>query len=59
MENQALSLSEERAQQKRISREQDANDLASGAKSREQLRQERSAFAFPRKRIRLDLARSF
>jgi hypothetical protein len=59
MEKQALSLSEERALEKRISRENDAKDLASGAKSREQLRQERSAFAFPRKRIRLDLVRAF
>lgn len=53
------SLSQERAQEKRLARERDAQDLASGAKSREQLRQERSAFAFPRMRVRLDLVRSF
>jgi hypothetical protein len=53
------TLSEERAEAKQASREQDVRDLASGAKTREQLRQERGAFAFPRLRIRYDLVKSF
>lgn len=50
-------LSEERAREKRASRDQDATDLVSGLKTRERLRAERSAFVFPRMRVRLDLAR--
>lgn len=52
------TLSDERAEAKRLAREQDAADLASGAKTREEMR---GAFAFPRERvrIRLDLVRSF
>lgn len=37
----------QRAAEKQASRDRDAADLASGRKSREQLRKERSAFAFP------------
>jgi hypothetical protein len=51
----------ERAREKAASREADARALASGAKSREQLRAENSAFGFPRERVRIDFAgvRSF
>ncbi len=45
----------ERAEEKRRSREADAAALASGGKTREQLRKENSAFAFPRSRVRLDI----
>jgi hypothetical protein len=50
-----LSLSEERAQAKQASRAQDAQDLAAGSKTREQLREERGAFAFPGMLVRFDL----
>jgi hypothetical protein len=43
-----------RAQEKAASREADARALASGEKSREQLRVENSAFGFPRERVRID-----
>jgi hypothetical protein len=43
----------ERGREKAASREIDARALASGEKSREQLRVENGAFAFPRARIRL------
>ena len=48
----------ERAREKEASRESDANALATGQKSREQLRSENGAFAFPRERVRLDLSRA-
>jgi hypothetical protein len=59
MSSQAVSLSEERAQQKQREREEDARALASGEKTREQLRAERGAFAFPNTRLRLDLVKLF
>jgi hypothetical protein len=46
----------ERAREKAASREADAHALASGKKSREQLRAENSAFGFPRERVRVDFA---
>jgi hypothetical protein len=42
---------DERAREKQASREQDARDLASRKKSREQLRQENGHFVFPLIRI--------
>jgi hypothetical protein len=42
---------EERAREKQASRDHDARDLASGNKSREQLRRENGHFAFPHVRI--------
>ena len=53
------TLSDERADDKRKAREQDERDLADGTKTREQLRRERSAFVFPRVRVRLDLVEKF
>lgn len=53
------TLHDERAEEKRRAREQDERDLADGTKTREQLRRERDAFAFPRVRVRLDLVRHF
>jgi hypothetical protein len=47
----------DRAREKAASREVDARALASGEKSREQLRVENSAFGFPRGRVRVDFAR--
>jgi hypothetical protein len=47
----------ERACEKEASREMDARALASGEKSREQLRSENSAFGYPRDRVRIDFAR--
>lgn len=47
----------ERAREKSASREIDALALASGHKSREQLRAENSAFGFPRDHVRIDFAR--
>jgi hypothetical protein len=47
----------ERAREKEASREMDARALASGEKSREQLRSENSAFGYPRDRVRIDFAR--
>lgn len=46
-----------RALEKAASREADARALESGEKSREQLKAENSAFAFPRDQIRLDAPR--
>lgn len=48
----------QRAHEKAASREADARALASGEKSREQLRAENGAFAFPPDRIRLDFSRA-
>jgi hypothetical protein len=47
----------QRAAEKAASREADARALASGEKTREQLRAENGAFAFPRERVRVDLSR--
>lgn len=44
----------ERAREKQLSREQDERDLASGAKTREQLRRENGFFAFPTAKILWD-----
>jgi len=44
------------ARVKQASRDQDAADLASGRKSREQLRVENSAFSFPHVRVRIGSA---
>jgi hypothetical protein len=43
----------ERAREKQLSREKDARALASGAKSRAQLRRENGLFAFPKVRVSL------
>ncbi len=43
----------ERAREKSLSREEDARALASGAKSRAQLRRENGLFAFPNVRVSL------
>jgi hypothetical protein len=42
---------EERAREKQRSREEDARALASGNKSREELRRENGHFAFPNVRV--------
>lgn len=47
----------ERAREKAASRENDADALASGRKSREQLRAENGAFGFPRHRVRIEFGR--
>lgn len=47
----------QRAAEKAASREADARALASGEKTREQLRAENGAFAFPRERVRIDVSR--
>jgi hypothetical protein len=47
----------ERAREKALAREADAQALASGEKTREQLRDENRAFAFPRGRVRVDFSR--
>ena len=47
----------QRALEKKLSREADAQALASGEKTREQLRAENRAFAFPRERLRVDFSR--
>jgi hypothetical protein len=44
---------DERAREKQASRDADAHALVSGEKSREQLKQENSAFAFPKDRLRI------
>jgi hypothetical protein len=44
---------EQRAREKQASRDEDARALASGEKSREQLRRENGAFAFPKERLRM------
>lgn len=46
----------QRAREKAASREVDARALASGDKSRGQLRAENGAFGFPRERVRVDFA---
>jgi hypothetical protein len=43
----------ERAREKQASRDADAYALRSGEKSREQLKHENGAFAFPRERLRI------
>lgn len=43
----------ERAREKQASRDEDARALASGEVSREQLKHENGAFAFPRERLRI------
>jgi hypothetical protein len=43
-----------RAAEKQASRDDDARAVASGEKSRAQLKVENGSFAFPRKRIRLE-----
>lgn len=45
---------EQRAREKQASRDEDERALASGQKSREQLKHENGAFAFPRDRLRLE-----
>jgi len=47
----------QRALEKQLSREADERALASGEKTREQLRDENGAFAFPRERVHLDVPR--
>jgi len=44
---------EQRAREKQASRDQDARDLASGHKTREQLKIENSAFRFDKERLRI------
>jgi hypothetical protein len=44
---------EERQREKQASRDEDERALASGEKTREQLKQENGAFSFPRDRIRI------
>jgi hypothetical protein len=44
----------ERAREKQLSRDQDERDLASGTKTREQLRRENGIFVFPDARILWD-----
>jgi hypothetical protein len=46
----------ERAREKALSREDDARALATGEKSRVDLRRENAAFAFPRGAIRVDFS---
>lgn len=46
----------ERIREKAASREVDARALASGEKSRQELRAENSAFGFPRGRVRVDFS---
>ncbi len=53
------TLSAARALQKQEERAEDAQALVSGAKTHEELRAERGAFAFPRVRVRLDKVESF
>lgn len=47
----------QRALEKQRSREADVQALASGEKTRDQLRDENGAFAFPPERVRLDVPR--
>ena len=44
---------EKRAKEKQASREADADAIASGRKSAEQVREENGAFSFPRDRMRI------
>lgn len=48
----------DRAREKQASRDADEQALASGEKTREQLRIENGAFAFPRERIRIDFSKA-
>jgi len=48
----------QRAQEKVASRAADVEALASGAKSREQLREENGSFAFPANRVRIDFSKA-
>lgn len=48
---------EERSREKRASRDQDERDLAEGRKTREQLRRENGAFAFPPRMVRIRFGR--
>jgi hypothetical protein len=48
---------QQRALEKQRSREADAQALASGEKTRDQLRDENRAFAFRRDRLRVDFSR--
>jgi hypothetical protein len=45
---------QERAVEKQRARAQDAQDLASGKKTREELRRKNGLFAFPRHRVRIN-----
>jgi hypothetical protein len=47
----------QRAWEKQQSREADAQALASGEKTRDQLRIENRVFTFPRERLRVDFSR--
>lgn len=47
----------QRVLEKQRSREADAQALASGEKTRAQLRDENRAFVFPRERLRVDFSR--
>jgi hypothetical protein len=58
MKNQGLKP-DERARAKRASREADARALASGEKSREDIRRKNGRFVFPDAIVRLDLARLY
>lgn len=46
-----LSLNKDRVEEKRKAREQDANDLASGKTTREELRKKNGLFNFPKVKI--------
>ena len=46
------------AKEKRIARERDRQDLADGNKTRDDLRRENGAFAFPSVQLDLDSAKS-
>jgi hypothetical protein len=48
----------QRALEKKLSREADAQALASGEKTAVQLRAENGAFAFPRARVHVDFSRA-
>jgi hypothetical protein len=49
---------EQRAEEKRRSRAADASAVASGEKTRDDLRRENGSFAFPNARIRWDLVKA-
>ncbi|HEU4729665.1 MAG TPA: hypothetical protein VFT22_17340 [Kofleriaceae bacterium] len=48
----------QRAMEKALSRDIDAQALESGTKSAAQLRSENGAFAFPRERVQVDFSRA-
>jgi hypothetical protein len=48
---------EERGREKAMSRDADAQALASGEKTQAQVRAENGAFAFPRERVHVDFSR--